>query len=76
MGMFRDGYEDKIHALEKENEQLKKSLRCKDAQIENLRKRIERLTGCPDFGMCDGMNGACLYCAEENKALFDKCWNF
>lgn len=43
---------------------------------DNLRDRLYRLTGCRNFGGCDGMDGSCHYCLAENRALFDKCWDF
>lgn len=44
--------------------------------IDNLRKRLEVLTGCGDFGNVDGTNGCCVECSYDNKELFDKCWKF
>ena len=41
-----------------------------------LNKRLEKLTGCPEFGNLDGMNGVCVECSYEEPELFDKCWNF
>ena len=41
-----------------------------------LNKRLEKLTGCSEFGMLDGMNGACIECSYDEKELFDRCWNF
>lgn len=43
---------------------------------DNLRDRLYRLTGCRNFGSCDGMDGSCHYCLAKNRALFDKCWDF
>ena len=43
---------------------------------DNLRDRLYKLTGCRNFGGCDGMDGSCHYCLEENRELFDKCWDF
>lgn len=42
----------------------------------NLHRRLERLTGCSNFGSCDGMNGSCHYCKENNIKLFKNCWEF
>lgn len=44
--------------------------------LDNLRGRLYKLTGCRNFGGCDGMNGSCHYCLEERKELFDRCWEF
>ena len=44
--------------------------------IDNLRDRLYKLTGCRNFGGCDGMDGSCHYCLEECKELFDRCWEF
>ena len=44
--------------------------------ILNLRNRLEKLTGCADFGNLDGTNGCCVECSIDNKELFDRCWNF
>ena len=76
MGMFRDGYEDKIHSLEKENEQLNIFLRNNKYTEDLLRERLKKLTGCTNFGGIDGMDGACVECFYTNRALFDKCEKF
>ena len=41
-----------------------------------LNRRLEKLTGCSEFGSVDGMNGSCIDCFYEDRPLFDKCWNF
>ena len=62
------------------NEQTKEQiiifLHNTELQLENLRERMEKLTGCREFGNLDGMNGACVECFYEERELFDKCWNF
>lgn len=44
--------------------------------LDNLRARLYKLTGCRNFGGCDGMDASCHYCLEERKELFDRCWEF
>lgn len=41
-----------------------------------LHRRLEKLTGCSEFGLCDGTVGFCVECSYEQPELFDKCWNF
>ena len=57
-------------------EQLIIFLHNHEYQIESLRQRLERLTGCREFGNLDGMNGACVDCSYTTPELFEKCWNF
>ena len=45
-------------------------------QVDSLRERLYKLTGCYDFGNVDGMNGSCVECYYDNRELFEKCWNF
>lgn len=33
------------------------------------------LKQCIQFGNMDGMNGSCHYCKEDNRELFEACWN-
>ena len=47
-----------------------------DLTIEDLRRRMRKLTGCGDFGNLDGMNGSCIECQHKDPELFDKCWDF
>lgn len=62
------------------NEQTKEQiiifLHNTESQLEHLRERMYKLTGCREFGNLDGMNGACVECSYNEKKLFDKCWNF
>lgn len=79
MGIFRNAYEDKViecEQLKREIEELKIQLHNDDYIIASLRKRMKQLTGCPNFGMVDGMNGACVECFYEDRELFDKCEKF
>ena len=39
-------------------------------------KRLDKLTGCNDFGLCDATNGACVTCGYEQPELYERCWNF
>ena len=57
-------------------EQLYIFLNNDEYTIINLRNRLEKLTGCSDFGNVDGMDGYCVECSIDNKELFDRCWNF
>ena len=41
-----------------------------------LNKRLEKLTGCAEFGLCDGMTGFCVECSYEQPELWEKCHNF
>ena len=61
---------------EQSKEQIIIFLHNAELQIESLRNRLEKLTGCREFGNIDGMNGSCVDCSYENKELFNKCWNF
>ena len=44
--------------------------------IEDLHSKIERLSGCREFGSCDGMNGCCVDCSYDNEELWNKCAEF
>ena len=61
---------------EQTKEQIIIFLHNTELQLENLRNRMEKLTGCREFGMVDGMNGACVECFYEDRKLFDKCEKF
>ena len=41
-----------------------------------LHKRLEKLTGCSEFGLCDGTVGFCVECSYEQPELWEKCHNF
>lgn len=41
-----------------------------------LHSRLEKLTGCSEFGLCDGMTGFCVECSYEQPELWEKCHNF
>lgn len=47
-----------------------------DYEKKLLHEKLALLTGCGCFGDCDGMNGSCIYCYEENKALHMRCLEF
>ena len=57
-------------------EQLIIYLHNTELELENLRERMYKITGCRDFGNLDGMNGTCVECSYNDKKLFYKCWNF
>ena len=57
-------------------EQLKIFLHNQEYEIESLRNRLYRLTGCNNFGNLDGMDGSCVECFYNDRKLFDKCWEF
>lgn len=67
-------YEEFLNAQTKE--QIIIFLHNTELQLESLRNRMEKLTGCREFGALDGMNGVCQTCFYEEKPLFDKCWDF
>lgn len=41
-----------------------------------LHKRLEKLTGCTEFGLCDGMTGFCVECSYNEPELWEKCHKF
>ena len=47
-----------------------------ELQLESLRERMRKLTGCREFGTLDGMNGACVECFYNERELWDKCEKF
>ena len=57
-------------------EELKNIINNQEMIIKNLQERLYKLTGCLDFGGCDGTVGSCHYCLEEDPELFEKCWQF
>lgn len=57
-------------------EELENIIKNQDNIIKNLRERLYKLTGCINFGDCDGMVGSCHYCMEEEPEIFENCWNF
>ena len=61
---------------EQTKEQIIIFLHNTEYELESLRKRMEKLTGCREFGAVDGMNGNCIECFYDNKKLFEKCEKF
>ena len=57
-------------------EELENIIKIQDDLIKDLQERLYRLTGCHDFGDCDGTVGSCHYCLAENPETFEKCWQF
>ena len=57
-------------------EQLIIFLHNTELELESLRDRMYKITGCREFGNLDGMNGTCIDCSYDEKELFDRCWNF
>ena len=57
-------------------EQLIIYLHNTELELENLRDRMYKITGCSDFGNVDGMDGMCIDCSYDKRELFDRCWNF
>ena len=41
-----------------------------------LHNRLEKLTGCAEFGICDGMTGFCVECSYNEPELWEKCHKF
>ena len=61
---------------EQTKEQIIIFLHNTEFELENLRERMKKLTGCREFGALDGMNGTCIECFYDNKKLFEKCEAF
>ena len=61
---------------EQTKEQLIIFLHNTELQLENLRDRMYKLTGCREFGALDGMNGNCVECFYNDRKLFEKCEQF
>ena len=57
-------------------EQLIMFLHNTELQLEDLRDRMYKITGCREFGNLDGMNGVCVECSYNEEELFNRCWNF
>lgn len=57
-------------------EELENIIKNQDYIIKDLRERLYKLTGCLDFGGCDGTVGSCHYCLAEDPETFEKCWQF
>lgn len=66
----------KEQLMNESKEQLIIWLKNSEMMRMQLHKRLEKLTGCAEFGLCDGMTGFCVECSIDNKELFNKCWNF
>ena len=69
-------YIDDTFLNEQTKEQIIIFLHNTESQLEHLRERMYKLTGCREFGNLDGMNGACCECFYNERDLFNKCWNF
>lgn len=41
--------------------------------VKNLQDRLELITGCFDFGIGDGTNGACVDCYYNNQDRWLRC---
>ena len=67
---------DKEFLEQQSKEQLIIFLKNTEYQVKSLHQRMEKLTGCPEFGNVDGMNGACVECFYDNPELFDRCEKF
>ena len=67
---------DENFLKEQTKEQLIIYLHNTELELESLRDRMYKITGCREFGNLDGMNGACVECSYDEKELFDRCWNF
>ena len=59
--------------MQQTKEQLIIFLHNKDLIIKSLQNRMYALTGCEDYGRCDGMNGACITCFYDERDLWEKC---
>lgn len=49
-----------------------------NSECQRLRMGIvlDKLTGCSQFGECDGTNGCCVECSYEQPELWQKCHDF
>ena len=65
-----------MEPIMREYEELGKHIQYHIDIERSLRERLYRLTGCSNFGGCDGTNGSCHYCSEANDGLFEKCKQF
>ena len=54
-------------------EQLLIFLKNNDLIIEDLRLKLELLTGCRDFGNSDGTDGSCIDCYYDNPTQWTRC---
>ena len=57
-------------------EQLIIFLHNTELQLESLRDRMYKITGCREFGTLNGINGNCIECFYNDKKLFEKCEQF
>lgn len=69
-------FTDENFLKEQTKEQLIIYLHNTELELENLRDRMYKITGCRNFGKLDGMDGTCVVCSYNERELFDKCWNF
>ena len=67
---------NKESLMNESKEQLVIWLLNNEAMRLQLHKRLEKLTGCAEFGLCDGMTGFCVECSYEQPELWEKCHNF
>lgn len=62
------------------NEQSKEQLiifyKNNEYEIQRLRDKITLLTGCAEFGDCDGTDGGCIDCYYDNLHLHQRCHLF
>ena len=79
MGMVLNNYEEKkieYQDLAVQIRELKAQLHSSEAHCNSLQARLLRLTGCEEFGLCDGINGACVDCDYDHPELWAKCHDF
>lgn len=57
-------------------EQLEIACHNQELMIDKLRDKLNLIKGCPYFGDCDGMNGACVDCSCEDSVLWKQCSKF
>ena len=67
---------DENFLKEQTKDQLIIFLQNTELQLESLHHRMEKLTGCREFGNLDGMNGACIECSHKDRELWNKCEKF
>ena len=66
----------KEQLMNKSKEQLIIWLKNSEMMRMQLHKRLEKLTGCAEFGLCDGMTGFCVECSYNEPELWERCHKF
>lgn len=67
---------NKENLMNESKEQLIIWLQNSEMMRIQLHKRLEKLTGCAEFGLCDGMTGFCVECSYNEPELWERCHKF